>query len=76
MLRVPDTPIMCLSLRISDDIDAVIWVKNAVNNIDTIFVLHRIIWDSSRALFISIQKCFVIGREFFFLLHYLHFSGQ
>ena len=27
VLRFPDTPIMCL--RVSDDIDAVIWVKNA-----------------------------------------------
>ena len=27
VLRLPDTLIMCL--RVSDDIDAVIWVKNA-----------------------------------------------
>ena len=27
VLRFPDTPIMCL--RVSDDIDTVIWVKNA-----------------------------------------------
>ena len=27
VLRFPDTPIMCL--RVSDDIDDVIWVKNA-----------------------------------------------
>ena len=27
VLHFPDSPIMCL--RVSDDIDAVIWVKNA-----------------------------------------------
>ena len=27
VLRYPNTPVMCL--RVSDDIDAVIWVKNA-----------------------------------------------
>ena len=50
MLRFSDTPIMCL--RASDDNDAVIWVKNALDNIDAIFDLNRLIRDSSRAQFI------------------------
>ena len=37
VLRVPDTPIMCLNLRVSDDIDAVIWVKNTAI-ISTLFL--------------------------------------
>ena len=50
MLRLSDIPIM--RLRVSDDIDAVIWVKNALNNIDAVFDLNRLIRDSSRAQFI------------------------
>ena len=36
VLRLPDYPIMCL--RVSDDIDAVIWVKNAYI-ISTLFLI-------------------------------------
>ena len=48
MLRFPDTPFMCLRAGLSDDIDAVIWVKN-LDNIDAVFDLNRMIRDSSRA---------------------------
>ena len=36
VLRYPNTPVMCL--RVSDDIDAVIWVKNAYI-ISTLFLI-------------------------------------
>ena len=47
---------MCL--RASDDNDAVIWVKNALDNIDAIFDFNRLIRDSSRAQFLLALKCF------------------
>ena len=45
MLRFPNNPIMCL--RVSDDIDAVIWVKKCLHNIDAVFEFNRVIRDSS-----------------------------
>ena len=48
MRRFPDTPIMCL--KVSDDIDAVIWVKKCIGIIDAVFDLNRMIRDSSLAL--------------------------
>ena len=53
VLCFPDTPIMCL--RVSYDIDAVIWVKNGICNHvikvknDAVFDLNHMIRGSSRA---------------------------
>ena len=43
VLRFSDIPIMCLGA--SDDNDAVIWVKNALDNIDATFDRNRLIRD-------------------------------
>ena len=63
MLRFSDIPVMCL--RVSDDIDAVIWVKNAWT-ISTLFLtFNRLIRDSSSAQFIIWLKNVSIRRAVF-----------